>query len=80
MTVVVEPADFLNCVNDAEDNNDDDKIEALLCGAVKYLKLNRAKPDPALYLALMYLARSRPSFFGSEVVIEVSLLKHTFEL
>ena len=70
--VVVDPADFLSSMTEAEDSNDDEKIEALLCGAVKYLKMNRAKPDPAIYLALMHLARSRPSFFGSEVVIEVS--------
>ncbi|KAK2190119.1 hypothetical protein NP493_86g01019 [Ridgeia piscesae] len=73
----VDPADFLSSMTEAEDSNDDEKIEALLCGAVKYLKMNRAKPDPAIYLALMHLARSRPSFFGSEVVIEAfcSLLK-----
>lgn len=67
----MEPEEFLSSVLDAEDNNDDELIESLLCGAVKCLKNNRVKPDPALYLGLMYLARTRPSFLHSEIVVEV---------
>ena len=70
--VLVPGHEFLEAINEAEDQNDDEKIEGLLCGAVKYLKMNRAKPDPALYLSLMYLAKAKPTFFGSEVVSDVS--------
>lgn len=74
----MEPDEFLSAVLEAEDNNDDELIENLLCGAVKHLKNNRAKPESAIYLGLMYLAKTRPSFLHSDVVVEVSsrVIKH----
>ena len=58
-------------VTAAEDAGDDDRVEGLLCGVVKYLRINRAKPEAAMYLGLMLLAKSKPHLFDNEVVLEV---------
>lgn len=42
---------------------------------VLLLLLFRSKPEQAMYLGLMYLAKTRPTVFGSEVVIDVGLNK-----
>ena len=52
--------------------NDTERVEGLLCGAVKNLKSFKLKPDEAMYVGVMYLAKSKPEIFQSEVVIEVS--------
>lgn len=62
---------MVDVVEDAVNKSDDDRLEALLCGAVKTLRATRSKPDSALFLALMCLARSQPTLFHSEVVTEV---------
>lgn len=57
---------------------DIDQVVGLLCGAVKILKTQRAKPDQTLYLALMFVAKSNHAYFSaSEYVLEAfcSLLK-----
>jgi len=64
---------LVDAIEDAIDKSDDDRMEALLCGAVKTLRATRSKPDSALFLALMCLAKSRPTLFHSEVVTEVLL-------
>lgn len=71
MFVAVDPNDLLDAIQDAESAGDDDKVEKLLCGAVKYLKMNRAKPNDTMVLTLMFLAKTKHGIFGSEVVIEV---------
>lgn len=71
LNLSVEPHDLLDAIEEAENSNDDENIEKVICGAIKYLRANRSKPEQAMYLGLMYLAKTRPSFFGSEVVIEV---------
>lgn len=70
----MSPQDLFSAVEEACSKEDDDQIEALLCGAVKYLKVNRAKPDPAVFLTLMYLAKSKPAIFNNDVLIEVRTL------
>ena len=67
----MEPSEFLAYIEVAEEDLDDERIEALLCGAVKQLKQNRFKPDPIMYLSLMHLAKTKPMIFNTEVVIEV---------
>ncbi|XP_042293672.1 integrator complex subunit 1 isoform X1 [Sceloporus undulatus] len=64
-------------IESAEAEGNDDRIEGVLCGAVKQLKMNRAKPDTTLYLSLMYLAKMKPNIFATEGVIEAlcSLLR-----
>ncbi|XP_065665824.1 integrator complex subunit 1 isoform X2 [Hydra vulgaris] len=57
----------------AHANQDLDKIEGLLCNALKLLKANRMKPDPMLYLTLIYLAKLEPIFFQSKAVVEYLL-------
>lgn len=68
----VPPAVLLDEIEAAESEGNDDRIEGLLCGAVKQLKMNRAKPDITLYLSLMFLAKIKPNVFATEGVIEVS--------
>ncbi|XP_029649485.1 integrator complex subunit 1 isoform X1 [Octopus sinensis] len=74
--IEVDAADFLTEVQDAFDS-DMERVDGLLCGAVKSLRANRSKPDPCLYLSLIFLVRAKPSIFLSELVTEAfcSLLK-----
>lgn len=69
--VAVPPAILLDEIEAAEADGNDERIEGLLCGAVKQLKMNRAKPDISLYLSLMFLAKIKPNIFATEGVIEV---------
>ncbi|XP_059894470.1 integrator complex subunit 1 isoform X2 [Gadus macrocephalus] len=75
--IEVPPAILLDDIEAAESDGNDDRIEGLLCGAVKQLKLNRAKPDITLYLSLMFLAKIKPNVFATEGIIEAlcSLLR-----
>ncbi|KAM4697768.1 integrator complex subunit 1 [Rhinophrynus dorsalis] len=75
--IEVPPASLLDDIEASEADGNDDRIEGVLCGAVKQLKMNRAKPDPTLYLSLMYLAKMKPNIFATEGVIEAlcSLLR-----
>ena len=65
------PTVLLDEIEAAELEGNDDRIEGVLCGAVKQLKVTRAKPDSTLYLSLMYLAKIKPNIFATEGVIEV---------
>ena len=68
----VDPQVLYDTITEAEEAGRDETMERLLCGAVKYLKANRAKPEPAAFLTLMYLAKTKHHFFNtSENVIEV---------
>ncbi|XP_025095936.1 integrator complex subunit 1-like isoform X2 [Pomacea canaliculata] len=82
VAIDVEPSDILRKVLDAEEDGDDDKVEGLLCGAVKHLRANRSKPDQTVFLTLMYLAKTRPTVLQSETVIEAfcSTLKRDLAL
>uniref|UniRef100_A0A8C6XX02 Integrator complex subunit 1 n=1 Tax=Naja naja TaxID=35670 RepID=A0A8C6XX02_NAJNA len=75
--IEVAPNALLDEIEAAEAEGNDDRIEGVLCGAVKQLKMNRAKPDITLYLTLMYLAKIKPNIFATEGVIEAlcSLLR-----
>ncbi|CAG5115061.1 unnamed protein product, partial [Candidula unifasciata] len=66
----------------ADDDMNDERAEALLCGAVKHLRTNRSKPDQIVYLTLMHLSKSRPSLFYSDIVTEAfcGLLKRELAL
>ena len=61
-----------------EEDDDLERVNGLLCGAVKVLRGQRAKPDQLLYLALMFLAKSKSYIFsGNDAVLHAfcSLLK-----
>nr|XP_015804103.2 integrator complex subunit 1 isoform X1 [Nothobranchius furzeri]XP_054596128.1 integrator complex subunit 1 isoform X1 [Nothobranchius furzeri] len=75
--IEVSPVVLLDEIEAAESEGNDDHIEGLLCGAVKQLKMNRAKPDITLYLSLMFLAKIKPNVFATEGIIEAlcSLLR-----
>nr|XP_056722177.1 integrator complex subunit 1 [Euleptes europaea] len=75
--IEVAPTVLLDEIEAAEAEGNDDRIEGVLCGTVKQLKVNRAKPDPTLYLSLMFLAKIKPNIFATEGVIEAlcSLLR-----
>ncbi len=74
---IVDISDFPRAVSDADEEGDTDKVNGLLCGAVKLLRGQRAKPDQLLYLSLMFLAKSKSEFFANESVLQAfcSLLK-----
>uniref|UniRef100_A0A452E948 Integrator complex subunit 1 n=1 Tax=Capra hircus TaxID=9925 RepID=A0A452E948_CAPHI len=69
--IEVPPTVLLDEIEAAELEGNDDRLEGVLCGAVKQLKVTRAKPDSVLYLSLMYLAKMKPNIFATEGVIEV---------
>jgi len=71
--ISVDHAALLTEIVGADDNNDFERIEGLLCGAVKQLHQNRSKPDQLLYLTLMHLAKTKPNIFNSETTIEVKV-------
>ncbi|XP_006889666.1 PREDICTED: integrator complex subunit 1 [Elephantulus edwardii] len=75
--IEVLPTVLLDEIEAAELEGNDDRIEGVLCGAAKQLRLTRAKPDSTLYLSLMYLAKIKPNIFATEGVIEAlcSLLR-----
>ena len=71
----MDPADLMDALLAADAKNNDDKVERLMCGAVKYLKANRAKPESAMYLTLLLVAKSKSSLFNTDLVIEVRSFK-----
>nr|XP_051686536.1 integrator complex subunit 1 isoform X2 [Oryctolagus cuniculus] len=75
--IEVLPTVLLDEIEAAELDGNDERVEAVLCGAVKQLRATRAKPDSTLYLGLMYLAKIKPNIFATEGVIEAlcSLLR-----
>ncbi|KAM9210267.1 integrator complex subunit 1 isoform 4-T5 [Dugong dugon] len=75
--IEVLPTVLLDEIEAAELEGNDERIEGVLCGAAKQLRLTRAKPDSTLYLTLMYLAKIKPNIFATEGVIEAlcSLLR-----
>ena len=53
------------------------RAEGLVCGAVRQLHAQRAKPDPALTLSLLLLAKTQPAAFCTETALSAvcSLLR-----
>ena len=76
---LVDSSEFLDRVLDADKKDDDDLVEALLCGAVKHLVHNKLKPDQGIYLGLMVLSRSHRSYFQMDNVLNVSCYLVDFE-
>jgi len=75
---VTDTAEFAHGVLNAEEQQNPERVVGLLCGAVKILRGQRAKPDQLLYLSLMFLAKTHGYlFYSSEPVVEsfCSLLK-----
>lgn len=72
-----DPADLAPMVLEASENDEADKVVGIICGAVKTLKNQRWKPDPLIYMGLMYLAKIRPSIFSNDCILHAlsSLLK-----
>uniref|UniRef100_A0A8C4NEG2 Integrator complex subunit 1 RPB2-binding domain-containing protein n=1 Tax=Eptatretus burgeri TaxID=7764 RepID=A0A8C4NEG2_EPTBU len=68
--VEVPPGALLEAVEAAEAEGNDERVEALLCGAARQLRLSRPRPDSTLFLALMYLAKVKPNIFATEGIIE----------
>lgn len=73
VSVSVDSVHLLSELISADECNDYERVEGLLCGTVKQLRDNRSKPDQLIYLTLLNLARSRPNMFNSDIVIEVIL-------
>jgi len=68
----VSPSDLEDQILDADASGNKLRVDALLLGAIKNLKSNKAKPDTIMIVNLIYLAKSRPEFFLSNRVVEVS--------
>lgn len=67
------PSELEDQILDAEASGNKLRVDALLLGAIKTLKSNKAKPDAILYINLLYLAKDKPELFLSNRVVEVSL-------
>lgn len=61
-------------VLDADASGNKSRVDALLLGAIKNLKSNKAKPDQLMIMNLMYLAKSRPEYFLSNRIVEVGMI------
>lgn len=61
--VHVDPETLMTAFTAAEKENDEERMQGILCGAVKLLKVQKPKPDAVLYLSLMFLAKTRPNVF-----------------
>ncbi|CAG0882989.1 unnamed protein product [Darwinula stevensoni] len=77
LAIEIDASSFLNEVEEAYEIGEEDKVEALLCGAAKLLKGQRSRPDQIVSLALLYLAKTYPSAFSSNDIINAfcSLLR-----
>ena len=75
----VEPSELLTKVLAACKEGDKEKIEGLICGAIKHVRNNRFKPDQTVVLTLFYLTKTQPTFFVSDLISEVlHLFSSTF--
>ncbi|KAL0272623.1 UNVERIFIED_CONTAM: hypothetical protein PYX00_005524 [Menopon gallinae] len=70
VAIEVEPSELVNSVLDAYQNGQQDKAAALICGAIKVLKNSKWKPDSSITVALIYLAKLKPSLFSSDIVTQ----------
>lgn len=68
--IEVIPSELEDQVLDAEASGKKLRVDALLLGAIKALKSNKAKPDAVLYMNLLYLAKGKPELFFSNRVVE----------
>lgn len=68
----MSPSELEDQILDADASGNKLRVDALLLGAIKNLKSNKAKPDTIMIMNLIYLAKSRPEFFLSNRVVEVS--------
>ena len=77
----VEAIDLVNSIMEAEGNsNEEEKIESILCGSVKQLRIangTQRNKIELLTLSLLYLAKWRPYYFNTELLVDalLSLLK-----
>lgn len=69
----VEPELLMAKFAAAEKDGDEDRMQGVLCGAVKLLRSQRPKPDAVLYLSLMFLAKTRPQAFQVHTDVFASL-------
>ena len=59
---------------EAESNDDEERIEALLCGCVRQLRTTTStQRNKILTLALFYLAKCRPRYFNTELTVDALL-------
>ncbi|XP_014664125.1 PREDICTED: integrator complex subunit 1-like [Priapulus caudatus] len=77
IAIEVDPIYLVDETLEAHDAGEEEKVEGLLCGAVKHLRANRTRPDSAIFLGLMLLVKERPSIFNADIVLEAfcSLLR-----
>lgn len=69
----VDGSELCLIVDVTESEEDHDRTEALLCGAIKVLKASRAKPDIPHCFHLMVLAKLKPTMFSRSVLVTDAL-------
>lgn len=78
IAIECESVDIISSVLQAMDQQDSERILALICGSIKSLISSKSKTnDSLLMLSLLYLAKIRPHIFCNETVTSalVSILK-----
>ena len=53
---------LLDSIVKSHKRGDRDAVVGLLCGCVKTLRMQRVKPDPAIYLPLLYLVKKEQDY------------------
>ena len=74
LAIDIDPGDLVDAVAQAEDNEDKERIEALLCGAVKLLRNNRAKPDQVRCSHLNFFPVSLSRYLNQKVIHEMTCI------
>uniref|UniRef100_A0A1B6DA21 Uncharacterized protein n=1 Tax=Clastoptera arizonana TaxID=38151 RepID=A0A1B6DA21_9HEMI len=69
IAVEVEAYELIQKIFDAYGAHDSERVTAIICGAIRSLKLQRNKPDMVAVHGLMYIAKSRSAVFHNEHVM-----------
>ena len=75
--ILVKPSDLVATIKEALENDDNNKVDKILSGALKQLKNARLKVDNKLNEALSEIAIEHPSIFDTNSAIEVIYIETT---
>ena len=62
LAVEESPDRLLASIVTSHKSGDRDAVVGLLCGCVKTLRMQRFKPDPGIYLSLLYLVKKQHEY------------------
>lgn len=69
VTILASPSELLDRISAVEEPTE--TTDRLLCGAIKQLRIQRAKPNMSLVLALSYMCKAQPDMFNTDMVTGV---------